>query len=265
MRKTYLFDNTQLVIIDPDLNIDLNIPFNTLIIPKNQKTVHGLVKKRGEKGQLLCVYFEIEGRREGQFHRYYLNGRVECECFYSAGLLQGPSRFYSASGVCLSETWFYKDRKEGESKRYYLLGQLCSIERFRGGILHGRQEYYYEDGTIKSLLSYDQGKVDGEVTLYWPNGKKKRQCYFNKGVREGYDRMWSISGKVLDEGEYRGGAPVGLHSSFYNSGAPQEKRFYHTPQRYDYIEWDIEGSIQRQGIYDSYLGYEEKEWTREGD
>ena len=260
MNKKYQYKNHQLIISDPDLKIHIEEPFVTHMIPENHAAAEGLVVKRDETGQVLCAYFEIEEKLEGQFHHYYPNGKLETECFYREGLLHGPSRFYSETGNCLSETWFYKDRKEGQSKRYYPSGQLCSIERFKEGTLHGKQEYYYEDGMVKSTLSYRNGRLDGEVNLFWPNGKKKRQCHFKEGVREGYDRMWNAADGLLDEGKYEKGNSVGLHRRFYENGTPQETRLYHTPQRYDRTEWDPDGNIQMQGVYDSSLNYEEKTW-----
>ena len=259
MTKEYLFDNERLVIVDPDLNIYIKTSFKSLLLLRDHKVMDGVVMKRDESGRLLSAYFEVEGKREGQFHRYHPNGKVAVECFYSFGLLHGPSRFYSETGSFLSETWFYKDRKEGESKKYYSLGQLFSIERFKRGVLHGKQEYYYEDGRVKSTIFYYQGKLDGMVTLYWSNGEKKRQCHFEKGVREGYDRMWNDVGRVLDEGEYKGGNPVGLHRRFYENGALREERFYYTQQCYDHEAWDRDGNVRMQGRHDFSVEVEDEE------
>jgi len=84
----------------------------------------------------------------------YPNGKVESECYYADGDLHGPSRFYSDSGVCLSESTFVRNKREGEFIRYYLSGNLSSIERYKEGSLEGKQEFYYEDRSLKTELHY---------------------------------------------------------------------------------------------------------------
>ena len=127
---------------------------------------------------------------------------------------------------------------------------------------HGKQEYYYEEGSLKSIIHYQNGALEGEVVLFWPNGKKKRECTFISGLREGNDRMWNSQGKLIDEGKYDKGNPVGLHSRFYENGTPQEERLYHTPLRFDRTEWDPDGKVILQGRFDASLSYEEKRWIQ---
>jgi len=177
MNENYQFKEKRLIICDPQLGINIEESFDPPLT-------------LSEKG----------GKLEGQHHLYYPGTeKLESECFYLSGMLHGPSRFYSETGVCLSETWFYKDRKEGKSTRSYLSGELCSIERFKGGMMHGNQEYYYEDGTVKSTLPYQNGRLEGEVTLFWPSGKMKRQCTFKEGAPVGEDKMWDSTGELLEE------------------------------------------------------------------
>jgi len=198
MNENYQFKGERLTLSDPSLGISIDEPFSPPLIPKNFAPEEGLVVSRGHAGEVVSAYFEKEGKFEGQYHLYYPGGKLEMECFYLSGLLHGPSRFYSTSGECLSETWFIKDQKEGKASSYYLSGQMCALERFKGGVMHGAQEYFYEDGSVKSILPYQEGRIEGEVTLFWPSGKKKRRLAFKGGVQSGQDHMWSSSGEEME-------------------------------------------------------------------
>jgi len=263
MKEKYQFEGQKLTIINAELGVHIEQPFSPLRIPKEGVDMDGLVVEKNETGG-VNAYFEIEQKLDGEFHRYYPNGELEMICFYSGGLLHGPSRFYSESGRCLSESWFYNGRREGASRRYYLSGELYAVEGFKGGLFHGKQKYYHEGGRVKSAIFYVQGKLEGMVDLYWPNGEKKRQCHFKGGARDGYDHMWSVHGILLDEGEYRMGDPVGMHRRFYENGNLRETRLYHSPQRFDCTKWGRDGAMLLQGVFDNSLGYEEKTWDNEG-
>lgn len=63
-------------------------------------------------------------------------------------------------------------------------------------------EYFYEDGRLKTVEPYRHRRLHGEVRLYWPNGQLKRSCHFANGIRSGWDRMWDIAGKLMEETHY---------------------------------------------------------------
>lgn len=244
MKENYKFEKRILAIQDPDLNIDIHVPFAPQQIPNDFSNHPDMVVKEDDNGTVLRAYFEVNGKLEGQYLIYYPDGSIETECYYSERILHGPSRFYSEDHILLSETWYYKGKKEGKTTRRYLSGALSVVERHKEGKLHGKQEYYYEDGTLKTVMHYFHGKLNGEVTLFWPSGLKKREVSFQRGFRQGIDRMWSSGGVLIDEGEYEEGNPIGLHRRYFEDGTPLEERNYYTPMEYDHKRWDASGELR---------------------
>lgn len=57
-----------------------------------------------------------------------------------------------------------------------------------------------------------------ETLLVWPNQTPKRHCFFRKGKRHGWDRMWSEEGVLVDEAFYVEGKPEGIHSRWTKDG-----------------------------------------------
>lgn len=119
------------------------------------------------------------------------------ECYYSAGQLHGPSKYFTKEGNLLSLTWFYQGKKEGKLLRYYQSGQLYCIERYLEGNPHLTQEYFYREGQKKTLIQYDHGKYHGKIQLFWPHGILKRECIFISGVKIGCDKMYDEQGNLV--------------------------------------------------------------------
>ena len=86
-------------------------------------------------------------------------------------------------------------------------------------------------------------------SFFWEGGQKKRACSFHEGQREGFDRVWNVSGQLLDEGEYLAGVPVGKHNSWYENGKQRSVRFYHTEEHFDAKEWDACGNLIRERFF----------------
>lgn len=147
-KEVYLFDSSQLTIIDPelDLHIDEKIP-NTL------------------REEVL----------------YYPSGEIKMLRYYDRKYLHGPSIFYAENKIILGQHWFVKGKRQGKSWGYYLNGNLYYIQRYVDGQWHGYQEYYYPDGTLKTTMRYCNGALDGEVAIYFPNGTLKRNLHFKLG------------------------------------------------------------------------------------
>ncbi len=193
-----------------------------------------------------------------QARTFYPEGNLQAVQFYAQGYLHGPSTYYALSGEILSQTWYLGGKKVGKAKYFYKSGQLYSLQRFLLGQPQGLQEYWYEDGRVRTLLPYQAGQLHGEVQLYWENGVLKRSVSYVEGKRHGWDRMWDERSMLIDEGEFAGGQPVGLHRRYFASGQLREELLYHTPLRLDRKEWNAQGKPQMEGIWAADLTYTER-------
>lgn len=122
------------------------------------------------------------------------------------------------------------------------------------------RKYFYADGTLKTFEPYQAGRLHGEVSLYWPNARLKRVCSFDHGVRQGQDLMWDEEGRLVDEGSYAKGVPVGTHRRFCASRKIEEIE-YLEEGRFNLWEWDEEGNLRIEALWD-HLSYKERVWDR---
>lgn len=119
----------------------------------------------------------------------------------------------------------------------------------------GKKYYYYPEGQLKTVV------LPGETVLYWSNGKMKRRCHFLAGVRHGVDEMWDESGKLLDQGSYENGKPVGIHRRFSPNGQVLEEIEYLDSSRFNLRSWDEKGTLRVEALWNE-THYREKVWDR---
>ena len=164
--KVYKLDKNELIIFDPELNLDL-------------------------KSNL-----KIEEK-----HEYYENKKIQATMCYHENFLHGPATFFSTVGNVLSITWFFMGKRNGRVYRYYNSSKLYSKEIYINDLLEGEQKYFFEDGTKKTVMNYKDGVLDGEVFLFFENSSIKRHLIFKNGEKL-QDKIFDESGKVLDESKF---------------------------------------------------------------
>src|SRR5689334_2625598 len=93
--EEYLMTDEQLVIKDPELNIDLKSFFSMPRLPLDySKELPGVVVEKDNQGKLRSLYLVREGRRHGQCRHFSDEGNLRSETFYLEGKLHGPSIVY---------------------------------------------------------------------------------------------------------------------------------------------------------------------------
>jgi len=252
-RYTLLQD--QLIICDPELDIELIMPFDLPRLSEHAPQI----QERDPEGNLRALYLVSEGRRHGQCRLFAAEEeKVRSEMFYLHGKLHGPSVMYGDRGEVLAETWYCDGKRIGKAKFYSPSGALLSLQRFKQGEWEGEQEYFYASGAIKSVIPFKLAKLHGQVRLFWEGGSSKRLVHYVDGLREGSDQLWNEQGILIDEGEYRAGKTVGVHRRYFADGVLQEERHYHTPLRFDRREWDPSGKLLLEGVFAPDLTYTER-------
>lgn len=223
MKECYAFEEGQLIIQDPDLGISLHSLYAPRRIPKDFAQLPDMIVTKDEQGTVCSAFFQVDDSLDGQCLHYFSDGTVQSECYYKQGKLHGPSRFFSESGVRLSESWYFDGKREGRVLRRFLSGEVASVQCYKEDRLHGMQTFYYDIGVarailgetsesenqnLKTIMHYQEGVLEGKVILYWPNGVKKREVFFKKGMRDGFDRMWNVEGILTSEESYNNGYTV---------------------------------------------------------
>lgn len=81
---------------------------------------------------------------------------------------------------------------------------------------------YYESGTLKSIKYYKNGKIEGIAIGFFESQDTAMIIVYRKGVRDGIEKTWYQSGKLMSEYTFKDGNRIkGNH--FFENGQPTGK------------------------------------------
>jgi uncharacterized protein len=217
-----------------------------------------------ESGQLaLEGEYRYENSDEhGLVTKWYENGNIEQQAYYSFGTLEGLYKDYYESGTLKTKTLYKNGKKYGLYTSYYSSGEKKIAGVFsEEGELVGNYRFYKLDGSLKVVVySTDLDEVDGLIVLTEDpktpfsglivqlnkqmmvnahgtivNGKSEGKWVFFHGADQD---------KISQEGYYVDGKQDGKWTFYYESGKIMATAFYADDQIYGkYTKWDEEGQI----------------------
>ena len=169
-----------------------------------------IIQYRGKKEHGKTVYFfrnpnnsvEIEvemknGKRNGEFRRYFENGLLDTYCVYENDSIEGLEVMYMANGCKSQEFTYLHGKKDGPHRAYHIDGSLKIEGGFKNDLFDGPWTYYDERGVVVGEGSFHNG--DGEVTFYDKNGHKARTTHYKNNQKEGPEQYFTSSGDVYRE------------------------------------------------------------------
>jgi len=71
-----------------------------------------------------CEYYEIDGKKDGEYKVWRSNGQLYIHCFYKNDKLDGESKHWHDNGQLFELRYFKNGRLDGELKRWDKNGQL---------------------------------------------------------------------------------------------------------------------------------------------
>ena len=168
-----------------------------------------IIQYRGKKEHGKTVYFyrspnivemEVEmknGKRNGEFRRYFINGLLDTYCVYENDSIEGVEVIYLANGCKSQETTYLHGRKEGPHREYHLNGSLKVEGAFKDNLIEGPWTYYDERGVVVGEGEFHEGT--GEVTFYDKNGRPERTVHYKKNKKDGKEVRYTPSGQIYRE------------------------------------------------------------------
>ena len=111
---------------------------------KNIITDNGLNKLYRDNGKLLCQFSKVDGKINGPFESYYLNGTVNLSANFKNGELDGVASEWSFSGncfrikenyvngTCVTQTVYFTASRRGEVATHKDLNDGDVIDPFIG-------------------------------------------------------------------------------------------------------------------------------------
>ena len=97
----------------------------------------------------------VNGKREGEWTRWYENGRIRWRGNFKNGKDEGTYEKYYSNGQLQQKGWYQNGFRENIQLMYHRNGQLSVKGYFKNNREIGRWEFYNEDGTLAEVKRYD--------------------------------------------------------------------------------------------------------------
>lgn len=168
-----------------------------------------VIQYRGKKEHGKTVYFyqrpntvemEVEmknGKRNGEFNRYFKNGYLDTHCVYVNDSIEGLEVMYTANGCKSQEYTYVHGKKTGPHKAYHLDGNIKIEGGFNNDLFDGPWNYYDERGVLVGEGQFKNG--NGEVTFYDKNGHKERTTHYKNNKKDGPEIYYTPTGEISRE------------------------------------------------------------------
>lgn len=168
--------------------------------------VQSVIQYKGKKEHGRTTYFyrmpntvemEIDmknGKRNGEFRRYYENGLLDTYCVYVNDSIEGVETIYMPNGNKSQEYTYVHGRKNGPHKVYHDNGSVLTEGGFKDDLFDGAWTYYDERGVIVGEGTFHSGT--GEITFYDKNGHPNRTTHYKNNKKEGTETYYLPSGEI---------------------------------------------------------------------
>ena len=142
-----------------------------------------VAEKFDANGNKVESGYVINGRKNGQWTRYDIDGKIRFVANYIDGL------------------------KNGDELSFNTRGQIEARTSYRNDVLDGISGTY-KNGRPTQEISYKNGQFDGPTRKYFNNGKLQQEIYFKDGKQHGSFKYFDEEGNVTLEYEYKNGEKV---------------------------------------------------------
>ena len=127
----------------------------------NQQPLDGIVFQLYEDGDTQFIQAYKEGKKHGEWKKFYKNKQLAERRYYQEGL------------------------KEGLFEAYWPSGNKKIKYHFKKDLYHGNNKGWLDDGTKVQDMNYNNGKEIGLQKTWYPNGQLKSNYLVKNGRRYG--------------------------------------------------------------------------------
>ena len=129
----------------------------------------------------------VDGKRDGPYKEWGLNGNLRIEGNYNKGSLQGYFRFWWENGNLSSEGNYHNGQRwDGIHRRWYKNGQLSSERHYKDGLGHGLTKGWDRDGNLWQEIYFIRGNERLDYILMRKLKPIIAEYHINKALKEGY-------------------------------------------------------------------------------
>ncbi len=181
----------------------------------------------------------------GEYRYYYENGQLKYLWYFNqSGKREGKQVYYYDNGQKYVEGTWSEGKENGQIKEYYPNGQLHKISNWKNGLQNGKYVEYYDTGDLMMKKYYIAGKEDSTKTKYYAyvakvdvsKQKVDSPRVFKQFSGSGFFRFYNADGKLISEGEFKGGVLYNGKKYFYDKEGNLVKTAYIEEGRVTKIE-----------------------------
>lgn len=175
------------------------------------------IKSYYPNGVLHTYHAVKDNILDGPVFKHHSNGELSEKGNYAKGNLNGPYEKYNKYGKKIASCQYDNGLLNGEVLEWFDDGPLKARVFYSKGLLNGDKNHsaltrYHQNGTLAETLDFQFGQPNGPHVRYFSEGKKEQyRAFYADGKKHGFERLLAIDGKILFEGEFKHGKPIGLH------------------------------------------------------
>ena len=170
-----------------------------------------------EKGKLLSIGNNKDGRRDGGFVAFYPDGSKHRAGAYRAANNAGTWTTWWPNGKVQLEEHYVDGRADGVQTAYAADGKVVETWKLKMGT--GTMTWWDDDGHKASETEYVDGRAHGASTSYYPSGKVQEKSRYVDGEPDGQETDYYENGQIREQGTYYRGRQIGDWQSFDDKGA----------------------------------------------
>jgi antitoxin component YwqK of YwqJK toxin-antitoxin module len=169
--------------------------------------------------------YDEQGRRQGLWKFYYLNGEIKEQGKYKDDKRIGTWRYFFEDGEIEQIGDFANDLPEGTWRWYYPNKEIRLEEEYAFGYEDGLSTEYADTGTVIAQGQYIDGYKEG-VWEYRIGNLREKGKYF-EGEKQGQWQQYYVdTDKLAFEGEYLNGIENGIHRYYHPNGKVKRRGKY---------------------------------------
>ena len=225
------------------------------------------IKEYDEHGTMVAKYSLIGDQYDGEYQKWYSDGKVKLRYHYKNGVFEGSQEEFYPSGNPRIKASYAAGEKHGEFTEFFEDGNLQLQAAYVEGKKEGKLCEWYANKQMKTKWNLKNDELDGVQMQWHPDGQLKMQVVYQEGKKQGEYKMWDLEGDLVFQANYQADEPVGEFKSYFAKNKPKEICYFnHEGQREGRSQEFYEnGNLKFESFYKANkLDGESKGWYEDG-
>ncbi|PVH25403.1 toxin-antitoxin system YwqK family antitoxin [Sphingobacterium corticibacter] len=145
----------------------------------------------------------IDGKKQGEWKVYYLNGQLKSLENYTNDTLDGKVFYYGPNGILRSKASYKMGVAVDSFIMYHTNGNINLAEwRDDRGKSQGVFRVYYDSGQLSQIGTKKDGHFEDTCRTFYKNGKPREMKVYQNNLRNGIWVYYNEDGEVVQTEAY---------------------------------------------------------------